>query len=134
MAVERTLSIVKPDGVAKNLIGEVYRRFDELPDVAASSDQSEQMIGSLVAGLRRGAIGELGRWMGNGLQAAAASLSNWVERMSSAFAELDFAAHQLSGSGSAYFGVCRHAQHARRLATMLRKRQLGLVFVTRSCS
>jgi len=29
MAVERTLSIVKPDGVAKDLIGEVYRRFEK---------------------------------------------------------------------------------------------------------
>jgi nucleoside-diphosphate kinase len=29
MAVERTLSIVKPDGVAKNVIGEVYRRFEQ---------------------------------------------------------------------------------------------------------
>jgi nucleoside-diphosphate kinase len=29
MAIERTLSIVKPDGVAKNLIGEVYRRFEK---------------------------------------------------------------------------------------------------------
>jgi nucleoside-diphosphate kinase len=28
MAVERTLSIVKPDGVRKNIIGEVYRRFE----------------------------------------------------------------------------------------------------------
>ena len=28
MATERTLSIVKPDGVQKNLIGEVYRRFE----------------------------------------------------------------------------------------------------------
>jgi nucleoside-diphosphate kinase len=28
MALERTLSIVKPDGVQKNLIGEVYRRFE----------------------------------------------------------------------------------------------------------
>ena len=28
MALERTLSIVKPDGVAGNLIGEVYRRFE----------------------------------------------------------------------------------------------------------
>ncbi len=28
MAVERTLSIVKPDGVAKGLIGEVLRRFE----------------------------------------------------------------------------------------------------------
>lgn len=29
MAVERTLSIVKPDGVQKNLIGEVYGRFEQ---------------------------------------------------------------------------------------------------------
>ena len=29
MAIERTLSIVKPDGVQRNLIGEVYRRFEE---------------------------------------------------------------------------------------------------------
>ena len=28
MSIERTLSIVKPDGVARNLIGEVYRRFE----------------------------------------------------------------------------------------------------------
>ena len=28
MAQERTLSIVKPDGVQRNLIGEVYRRFE----------------------------------------------------------------------------------------------------------
>ena len=29
MALERTLSIVKPDGVSRNLIGEVYRRFEK---------------------------------------------------------------------------------------------------------
>ncbi len=29
MAVERTLSIVKPDAVARNLIGEIYARFDK---------------------------------------------------------------------------------------------------------
>src|SRR5207237_3869184 len=29
MALERTLSIVKPDGVRANLIGEVYRRFEQ---------------------------------------------------------------------------------------------------------
>ena len=28
MAQERTLSIIKPDGVEKNLIGEIYRRFE----------------------------------------------------------------------------------------------------------
>src|ERR1700744_5525333 len=29
MSIERTLSIVKPDGVGRNLIGEVYRRFEK---------------------------------------------------------------------------------------------------------
>jgi nucleoside-diphosphate kinase len=29
MAVEQTLSIIKPDGVQKNLIGEIYRRFEQ---------------------------------------------------------------------------------------------------------
>jgi len=29
MSVERTLSIVKPDGVARNLIGDVYHRFEK---------------------------------------------------------------------------------------------------------
>ncbi len=29
MALERTLSIIKPDGVARNLIGEIYRRFEQ---------------------------------------------------------------------------------------------------------
>jgi len=49
MAIERTLSIVKPDGVQKNLIGEVYRRFEAagLQIVAAkmlrlSTEQAEQ--------------------------------------------------------------------------------------------
>ena len=28
MALERTLSIVKPDGIQKNAIGDVYRRFE----------------------------------------------------------------------------------------------------------
>jgi nucleoside-diphosphate kinase len=29
MAIERTLSIIKPDAVAKNIIGEIYSRFEK---------------------------------------------------------------------------------------------------------
>ena len=29
MAVERTLSIIKPDAVAKNVIGAIYSRFEQ---------------------------------------------------------------------------------------------------------
>lgn len=48
MAVEQTLSIIKPDGVQKNLIGEIYDRFEKagLEVVAArmmhlSTEQAE---------------------------------------------------------------------------------------------
>jgi len=41
MAVERTLSIIKPDAVAKNVIGEIYSRFEKsgLKIVAARMHQ-----------------------------------------------------------------------------------------------
>ena len=29
MAIQRTLSIIKPDAVAKNVIGEIYSRFEK---------------------------------------------------------------------------------------------------------
>jgi len=43
--------------------------------------------------------------MGNRLQAVASTLSTWIGRVEAVFAEFDFVGHQLSGSGSAYFGV-----------------------------
>lgn len=41
MAVEQTLSIIKPDAVAKNVIGQIYTRFEEkgLKIVAAKMKQ-----------------------------------------------------------------------------------------------
>jgi len=41
MAVERTISIIKPDAVAKNVIGEIYSRFEKagLKIVAAKMTQ-----------------------------------------------------------------------------------------------
>jgi len=111
--------------------GEVYRAHDMLPDTP--NPKGHQGSSAIVGELSRGRWGELTQWMGNHLQAAAASLSPGLKQVQRAFAELDFLAHQLSGSGSAYFGVCRHAQHARRLANILKTRQLGLVYATRSC-
>ena len=41
MALERTLSIIKPDGVSKNVVGEIYSRFEKsgLKIVAARMKQ-----------------------------------------------------------------------------------------------
>ncbi len=52
MAIERTFSIIKPDAVAKNVIGEIYSRFESngLKIIAArmthlSQAQAEQFYG-----------------------------------------------------------------------------------------
>ena len=44
MAIERTFSIIKPDGVEKNLIGEIYKRFE---------NAGLQIIGSRMVHLSR---------------------------------------------------------------------------------
>ena len=52
MSVERTLSIIKPDAVAKNVIGEIYSRFERanLKIVAARMEHlsREQAEGCLL--------------------------------------------------------------------------------------
>ena len=52
MSVEQTLSIIKPDGVQKNLIGEIYGRFEKAGlEIVASKmihltkDQAEEFYG-----------------------------------------------------------------------------------------
>ena len=52
MAVERTLSIIKPDAVAKNVLGEIYSRFEKagLRIVAARMEHlSAQKAGDFYA-------------------------------------------------------------------------------------
>ena len=51
-----------------------------------------------------------------------------------AFSRLDCCGHQMSGSGTSYFGVCRHARHARRVAGQLRAAGWGAVFPATTCS
>lgn len=52
MAIERTLSIIKPDAVAKNVIGEIYMRFEEanLKIIAAKMQHlSEEQVKAFYA-------------------------------------------------------------------------------------
>ncbi len=70
MPVERTLSIVKPDGVRRNQIGEVYRRFEGagLRIVAARMLQLTTSQAELFYEVHRGRpfYGDLVRYMSSG--------------------------------------------------------------------
>jgi len=70
MAIERTLSIVKPDGVGRNLIGDVYSRFEKagLRIVAARMQQLSQAEAEAFYGVHRerGFFKDLVRFMTSG--------------------------------------------------------------------
>jgi 4-diphosphocytidyl-2-C-methyl-D-erythritol kinase len=121
------LVLVKPP--IELATAEVYRAYDS--QEAPAGKRSCNLTQATRALKCRELFG-VGRCLFNRLQAAAAAISPWVERLQRTFDSLDFLGHQLSGSGSAYFGICRHARHARRLAAFLRTQQLGLVYATRS--
>jgi 4-diphosphocytidyl-2-C-methyl-D-erythritol kinase len=90
--------------------------------------QDPRPLAPLVEALRAGDMRRIGRLIHNRLQQAAESLSPWIGRLRWEFARLDCLAAQMSGSGTSYFGICRHARHARRVARCLRARGLGQVF------
>jgi 4-diphosphocytidyl-2-C-methyl-D-erythritol kinase len=121
--------VVKPP--ADLSTADVYRTYDAIGE--AGRDHESSRIEDAAAALRGGRLLQLAAAMRNMLQGAAARLTPWIEQARAAFAELDFLAHQLSGSGSAYFGLCRHARHAHRLASVLKTRGVGLVYSLRSC-
>ena len=81
----------------------------------------------LVASLCRGNLGVAASHFHNALQLAAEGLCDWIARLKHSLAATNCLAHQMSGSGSAYFGLCRHARHARRIAASLRSRGVGQV-------
>jgi 4-diphosphocytidyl-2-C-methyl-D-erythritol kinase len=126
--------IVMPtDGLAT---ADVYRAWDNRNtpvEKTVNAERGPRRVSELVSALRHGELATIGRTMINDLQSAAASMSPAIARIQAAFARFDFVGHQLTGSGTAYFGICRHAQHARRLASILRTLQLGLVYTARTC-
>lgn len=66
----------------------------------------------------------------NDLQPPAARLTPWIEKLRHAFERQPVLGHQMSGSGSSYFALCRSARQARRLAATLRARDVGWVRYT----
>jgi 4-diphosphocytidyl-2-C-methyl-D-erythritol kinase len=63
----------------------------------------------------------------NQLQPAAARLTPWIATLQQEFEQQPVLGHQMSGSGSSYFGLCRTARQARRIASRLRARNIGAV-------
>jgi 4-diphosphocytidyl-2-C-methyl-D-erythritol kinase len=114
--------VVRPPGGLST--AEVYGRCTP----AASPRSAAPLLAALGRGDRR----KLAGCLHNQLQPAAAELSPPIGRLRDEFERLDCVAHQMSGSGSSYFGLFPSALAARRAAARVRARGVGQVFATRS--
>ena len=71
---------------------------------------------------------QLGRLLLNRLQPAASELTPWINRLAGQFTRLQLLGHQMSGSGTCYFGVASNASHARRAVRKLHATGMGRAF------
>lgn len=117
------LVVVRPPAALST--AEMYR----IVSVPAEPREIEPFLHSLQAGR----VDQLGRLVFNRFQPLAKGLCPWIARLEDEFSRLDVLGHAMSGSGTAYFGLCRSATHARRIAGYLRTRGVGLVWAGQSC-
>ncbi|MBX3432160.1 MAG: 4-(cytidine 5'-diphospho)-2-C-methyl-D-erythritol kinase [Pirellulales bacterium] len=103
----------------------------------SAPEHAERRSGSsadrLTAAWRAGAWSRFRTLVVNRLQAAAEGLCSAVDAIAAAAARLDVLAHAMTGSGSAYFAICRSANHAHRIAACFRGQRLGTVYATATC-
>lgn len=100
---------------------------------ACHPDQSDQNANRFLQAMSRGEIYQMAQRLHNGLQAPAETLSSDVRRLRSLFEQESVVGHQMSGSGSSYFGVCRSRRHAIGIASRLKSAGVPWVKVARSC-
>ncbi|QDU77517.1 4-diphosphocytidyl-2-C-methyl-D-erythritol kinase [Bremerella volcania] len=117
------LVLIRPAGGIST--AEAYRRC-QLPDVPDSSCE-------LVASLKSHQRTSMPRQLTNRLTRPARELSTRIDQLARICEQLDVVAHQMSGSGSGYFTICRSRVHARRIAARLQAQNVGMVFPVTTC-
>ncbi|MDY0167052.1 MAG: 4-(cytidine 5'-diphospho)-2-C-methyl-D-erythritol kinase [Thermoguttaceae bacterium] len=95
--------------------------------------EQPRQVAPLCAALGRRNVRQVGGLLWNRLQPAAAALCPAVEELDRTFSELGLPGYGMSGSGTAYFGLCRRASHAQHMARRLRANGVWNVFAVRSC-
>jgi len=93
-----------------------------------------RMVGPVLRALHSGDMRQVRNLLWNRLQPTARKFSPWVDRLAQEFDLLDCVGHQMTGSGTGYFGIFRHARHARRAANEIRSRESGGVYVAQCCN
>ena len=95
---------------------------------ACKPAQLARPLAPLLDAFQEGNLAEAGRLLFNRLTTTAKTLCPWIQRLEDELGRQDCLGHQMSGSGTCYFGLCRHARHARRVARRLQAVGVGTVY------
>jgi 4-diphosphocytidyl-2-C-methyl-D-erythritol kinase len=88
-----------------------------------------QRVDELAAALRTGNLGRTARLFHNALQPPAEQLNPEVSKLRTLFSNLPVLGHQMSGSGTGYFGLCASRRQAETVAARLRAAHIPCVFI-----
>ncbi len=97
-------------------------------------DENHRSVDEFVSAMRQPGTVRMVRLLLNDLQAPAESLNDDVRELRRRFTKLPVLGHQMSGSGTSYFGICASSRHARMIAARLRASGVPWVHIARSCS
>ena len=89
-----TVIATPPVGIAT---AEVYRRC-EVPDLPRESTSMQEEMST-------GKIQRIAKQLFNRLESVASGITDWIADLRSAFSSLNCLGHQMTGSGSSYFGL-----------------------------
>ena len=109
----------------------VFRNWSSASESRWSSEQPTMK--SFVESLTRHDVGTTARRLHNGLQAPAETLNADVRQMRKLFERLPVIGHQMSGSGSSYFGICVSRRQALGVASRLKAAGVPWVQAVRIC-
>lgn len=97
-------------------------------------NENQSSVDEFVRSLRMAGTSRMVRLLLNDLQTPAEALNGEVRQLRCRFSNLPVLGHQMSGSGTSYFGVCASSRHARMIAARLRAVGVPWVRVAKSCS
>ena len=103
--------------------------FRQCRSAASPRSFPTQSAQPLVDSLRAGRLSVAARQLHNALQPPAEQLNPDVVRLRRTFSRLPFLGHQMSGSGTSYFGLCSQLDQATALAAQVRSAGCDHVFV-----
>ena len=120
---ELEVVVVKPpEGLSTPV---VYREVKVQP----GRGDARALVECLLSGDRR----KLAQYINNDLEKPAADETPWIGRLREDMNQSGCVAHRMTGSGSAYFGICHHRRHASAVAGRMRSKGYERVYQLQCC-